>query len=175
MLTSDVHLQVSLNQVMTIFNQLPEDYKAAIVEEYEKTVLDEAQFWELIRLFQSKSFDSEVLTEALSVMPLKAITQFEEILAHQLYLIDGKKYATVFYKEAVSADGFLYWRCGIIAQGKDFFENFLANPFYSENLFPCEPLLYVAEKAYKLKTGLPTFDYIPTHSYETHSNTENWN
>ncbi len=171
---TEINLQFSLNQVMQIFRQLPEEYKDAVVKEYEKAALDENKFWELIALFKNKDFDNEALIQSLAVMPLKATAQFEEILAQKLYLIDGKKYAAAFYKDAISVDGFLYWRCGVVAQGRDFFENFLANPAPIKNILPCESILYIAEKAYKLKTDLPVFDYIPTHSYETYSNKDNW-
>ncbi len=36
-----------------------------------------------------------------------------------------------------------------------------------------EPLLYVAQSAYKAKTG-QEMEYIPLYSYETYSNTTGW-
>lgn len=141
------------------------------MDEYGKSTLDEAQFWDLISLLPQHDFETRVIEEALAAMPVKAIEQFEEILSHQLFQIDGKKYADIFYdSNDVSADGFLYWRCEVVAQGKDFFRHFLETPFRSESLFPFESLLYVAERAYQIKTDLPFFDFVSKYSYETGSN-----
>ena len=88
-----------------------------------------------------------------------------------------KKHAQVFLDDPeegyLSVDDFLYTRCAVVVNGKDFYQNVLNNPSEMPKDLTFEPLLYVALNAYKRKTG-NEFMFIPVHNYETYSNKEGW-
>ncbi len=69
-------------------------------------------------------------------MKVKEIKQFEETIAHKLYLLDTKKHAENMreysFKDETpnefSVDDFLYTRCAVIARGQDNYVEILQNP-----------------------------------------------
>lgn len=73
----------------------------------------------------------------------------------------------------ISSDGFLYSRCVVVANGREFFEDVLADPpkFPAEMWF--ESLLYLARHAYEQRTGQP-LDAGHELSWESFSNTDGW-
>lgn len=82
------------------------------------------------------------------------------------------------YKEkqadnSFSADDFLYVRCAVVAEGKEYYESVLKNPSEIPDDVDFEHLLGLAGEAYTLKTGRE-FDYSPLFNYETHSNLQGW-
>ncbi len=148
--------------------------------------MDEEVFWEIISSFNWKKTgdDDAVLRPALKKlvsMTVDDIKQFAEILASKLYELDGLVYASNIgpdsYKgenEHFSTDYFLYVRCCVVANGKDFFNHVLTNPTSMPKEMDFEALLYLADEAYnkKLKTD---GEFIETKlSFETFSNTEKW-
>lgn len=148
--------------------------------------MDEEVFWQIISSFNWKKTgdDDAVLRPALKKlvsMTVEDIKQFAEILASKLYELDGLVYASNIgpdsYKgenEFFSTDYFLYVRCCVVANGKDFFNHVLANPTSMPKEIDFEALLYLADEAYnkKLKTE---GEFIETKlSFETFSNTEKW-
>src|SRR4051812_12101512 len=102
--------------------------------------MNEETFWDIIsRLDWSKTGDDEAVlepaVEALSRMPEEEICEFEEILAEKLFELDGETYARNIGKHSFgkspkrfSADEFLYARGSVVANGKDYFEQVLADP-----------------------------------------------
>ncbi|WP_197204526.1 DUF4240 domain-containing protein [Cytobacillus firmus] len=150
-----------------------------------KMMKDEA-FWSIIFLLDFYENDEEKIIEpavnALAKMRVKDIKEFEEALSYKLYLLDTKEHAKntgeYSYKEITqehfSADLFLYIRCSVIAEGKEYFDDCLNNPqnMPKDNSF--EPLLSIASEAYTRRTG-KEFEYITGCDYETFSNAAGWN
>ena len=139
-------------------------------------------FWDIIeQLDWSKEGDDaavvEPIIELLQKRPLAHIYRFEDILAEKLWHLDTKRHAQVFLDDPeegyLSVDDFLYTRCAVVANGKDFYQNVLNNPLEMPKDLTFEPLLYMTLHAYKRKTG-KEFMFIPAHSYETYSNKEGW-
>ncbi|MCI5084165.1 MAG: DUF4240 domain-containing protein [Saprospiraceae bacterium] len=144
----------------------------------------EAQFWEVIgALDWAKGEDTQAIIQPAIAMlknyTVDEIFAFQDCLAHKLYQLDQKKYAlhigtSSYNKEKhFSSDIFLYARAAVVANGKDFYERVLQNPEEMPSDFTFEALLSIAPSAYKKKTG-QTWDYLPTPSYETYSNSQGW-
>jgi hypothetical protein len=149
------------------------------------TTMIENEFWSRIGKIDLKALNAgaeddavQPLIENLAKLKPSEIEQFEECLARHLYSLDGKVYAERAGRSGESGDGFLYARCFVVASGRAFYETVLADP----SSFPdsiekwCEPLLYVAQRAWAEVTGKSEEDwnYFPSVSYETGSNTERW-
>ena len=119
--------------------------------------MTETTFWQIISLFdwEEKRPDDimEPAIRALSQYSESEIRAFDECLAEKLYALDGEKYAAQLgWKgdEYFSVDGFLYARCGVVANGKALYEKVLRNPELMPKDCSFEPLLYLAEKAHHL-------------------------
>ena len=139
-------------------------------------------FWDIIeQLNWSKEGDDaavvEPVIEILQKRPLAHIYRFEDILSEKLWHLDTEKHAKVFLdnpKEGyLSVDDFLYTRCAVVANGREFYQDVLDNPSIMPEDLGFESLLYVAMNAYKRKTG-KEFVFIPAHNYETYRNKEGW-
>lgn len=138
--------------------------------------MNEDKFWKIIDLFDTTQTNSKAIMEnaiqALSELEVSEIEIFAEILAEKLYALDGAKYAQSF-EQPVSVDDFLYVRCFVVANGRDYYENVLQNPEQLEdNAF--EPLLRLTDFAYEIKTNEAYFFYVTKLSYETYSNSKGW-
>lgn len=73
----------------------------------------------------------------------------------------------------ISADDFLYARCAVVAEGRNYYEKVLNDSSQMPEDIVFEPLLYLADDAFEMKTGIP-FNYVPTYNYETQSNKLGW-
>lgn len=73
----------------------------------------------------------------------------------------------------VSADGFLYARCVVVANGREFYRAALEDPAKMPKNLEFESLLNLAPRAYELKTG-EDFEYSTGCSYESFSNAAGW-
>lgn len=102
------------------------------------------------------------------------INLFNDILSDKLKELDAPE----FYEEAAkgyagSADTFLYARCAVVANGRDFYRTVIED----SNQFPenvdFEILLGVARRAYQEKTG-EVYARLPRSVYETMWNRETW-
>jgi predicted DNA-binding WGR domain protein len=153
---------------------------------FEYKPMNEDIFWEIISSFNWKKTgdDDAVLRPALkrlSSMTVEDIQRFAEILAEKLYKLDGIEYASNIGEESYqgddkffSVDYFLYLRCCVVANGKDYYYSVLENPTNMPKEMDFEPLLYLADEAYnkKMKTEGETLD--TELSFETFSNKEGW-
>ncbi len=148
--------------------------------------MDEDVFWEIIASFNWKKTgdDDAVLKPALKKlisMKVDDIKQFAEILSEKLYLLDGIAYASNIGSESYkgedqffSVDSFLYVRCCVVANGKEFYNKVLNNPTDMPKEIDFEPLLYLANDAYNKKSKTEG-EFIDTKlSFETFSNIKNW-
>ncbi|HFA48119.1 MAG TPA: DUF4240 domain-containing protein [Bacteroidetes bacterium] len=146
--------------------------------------MDEGQFWAIIDLFDwNKKERADIIKpaiEALSKFSESDIHKFHDLLNEKLYALDGKKFATELgsnkYEKGnhFSVDDFLYSRCGVVANGKGFYETVLKEPNKIPKEFTFESLLYVPDKAWQLKTGRDDYGYFPEIWYETFSNSNGW-
>lgn len=134
----------------------------------EITNMNENEFWTLIASSREGTDECEEqaskLAHLLSGRPTEEIQSFDEIFAAKrqeayrwdlwgaAYLING----------GCSDDGFEYFRCWLIGQGREVFENALKNPDSladvltgDEEDLECEDLLYAADEAYEDLVGEP--------------------
>jgi hypothetical protein len=143
----------------------------------------ETDFWDVIdRLDWSQEQDDEKVVEPLVAFlaagPIAHIYRFSDLLAEKLWHLDTSAHAKVFLDDPeeagyLSVDDFLYTRCAVVANGRAYYENVLNNPVQMPADLTFEPLLYVALKAYKRKTG-KDFTPVCAFNYETYSNKEGW-
>ncbi len=145
--------------------------------------LDEEQFWQIIALldWEKMGQDDAVLApsvQALSALPITVIHQFEDLLAQKLWLLDTPTHAEASLinrppDAELSIDGFLYDRCCVVANGKDFYRKVLHDPAKMPAGYSFGRLLSLSGQAYHAKTG-KHFVHIPKYSYETYSNKAAW-
>ena len=154
---------------------------------HEYKPMDEEVFWEIIALFNWKKTgdDDAVLKPAVNrlvSMTIDDVFKFAEILAEKLYLIDGIEFAKNIgqysYKnddEHFSNDYFLYVRCCVVANGRDYYYQVLQNPTSMPKDTDFEALLFLPDKAYNKKTNTDDYSYVTKFNFETYSNYEGWN
>jgi len=143
--------------------------------------MNEKMFWNVIEQFDwDKTGDDEAVLEPALNMLVKLgpeeIIAFEEILAKKLYDLDRRDIARACYggeDEQISGDDFLYSRCVVVANGKEFFDQVMADPNEMPTDMEFESLLYLGQNAYELATG-KEWNHITKYSYETLSNTGGW-
>jgi len=147
--------------------------------------MDAGTFWGIVESFDwDQSGDDDAVIEpavtALAAMPATEIRSFQSILATRLYELDTKAHAENIgedaYRgedEAFSVDQFLYARCVVVANGRDYFGQVLADPVAMPKDMEFESLLYVADQAHERSTG-EALDSDPAVSCETFSNRTGW-
>jgi len=168
-----------------------ENEKARVArEEYRKRsmkpkkMLDDNLFWEVIsKIDWTEEGDQERMKPAIDFLSKKKVSeikQFQENLSYKLYLLDTKKHAQNIgedsYKEDhsyFSVDNFLYVRCCVIANGKEYFKSVLKNPKEMPKDGDFEPLLYITEEAYEKRMNRE-LEYETGCDYETFSNIKGW-
>lgn len=147
------------------------------------TMSDEV-FWSIVRLFNwKKSGDDDAVIKpavaALAQMSEADIARFEDTLAEKLHALDTEAHAREIGEEAYqpgkhfSVDWFLYERCAVVANGRDYYAAVLADPKQMPKDLEFEGMLSVAPSAHERKTG-HDFDHVTPVSYETYSNTAGW-
>ena len=144
----------------------------------DEALLSETNFWRVIDSIDwSQASPEGQLRPAiamLAAMPLASIYLFSDILSEKLFLLDTRAHGDACLQEGeLSVDDFLYVRCGIVAEGRDYYEKILQNPSEMPHDLSFEPLLNLADRAYQLKTG-KKFEYFPANSVETYSNAAGW-
>ncbi|MDM5221094.1 DUF4240 domain-containing protein [Peribacillus sp. NJ11] len=149
-----------------------------------KEMMKDELFWSIISLLNfNAECEEEIIEPAvnkLAKMSVRDIKQFEEALSYKLYLLDTKEHAKNIgeysydkERDYFSADLFLYFRCSVLARGKEFFESTLDNPKNMPKDDSFESLLSLASDAYIRRTG-KEFEYITGCDYESFSNVEGW-
>ena len=148
--------------------------------------MDEEIFWGIIKSFNwAKTGDDDAVlrpaVKRLASMTIEDIYKFADILSEKLFLLDGITYASNIGEDSYegedapfSVDYFLYVRCCVVANGKDFFNRVKANPTQMPKEMDFEPLLYLPANAYNKKTKSKDYDYEPKFNFETFSNTAGW-
>jgi hypothetical protein len=146
----------------------------------EATPMNEEGFWSIIALLDwTKTGNNDAVIEpavrTLSSLPEAAILAFYDLLSEKLHLLDGRTYAehSVSESAGISSDLFLYARCCVVANGRDFYEAVMSDPAqFPKNLF-FEALLNIPERAWFRKTGTQ-MDHLPKYIYETGFNPNGW-
>jgi hypothetical protein len=144
-------------------------------------LFSETQFWQILDALDWKQEDfPEIIAPAvaiLSKLPVSNLYLFQDCLSEKLFCLDTRAHAHTYVEKYgdghLSVDDFLYVRCAVVAEGKDYYEKVLKNPAELPIEISFEPLLSIAADAYFLKTG-KKWDYFPIFNYETHSNLEGW-
>jgi hypothetical protein len=174
----------SLN--LTVFQELQDKYPEAemhiVVPDppEEAAAMNEDRFWDIIALLDwAKAGNDDAVIEPavreLAKLPEAAILAFYDLLSEKLYLLDGRAYAEYSVSSAagISSDLFLYARCGVVANGRERYEQVLENPsLFPQDLF-FEALLEIPERAWLRKTG-GRLEYLPKFIYETGFNPNGW-
>jgi hypothetical protein len=184
--------QVSVDSLSDNFLMtLREHYPHAQLEIKVKTPtafqgLSEADFWDIIACFDWSDSEDDLMVTAkaaaiLAEKTLRHIYEFQDLLAQKLFELDTKAHAQnagenawISKEEDFSADEFLYARCCVVANGKDFYQKVLQNPTLMPKDLTFEGVLKLAHRAYRLKTG-KIFRYVPNTNIETFSNQKGWN
>ncbi|MCE5229806.1 DUF4240 domain-containing protein [bacterium] len=126
-------------------------------------MIDE-KFWKLIEQSGAGRADCEEQVEnligILARLPAQEIIEFDRILLEKRILAYRWDLWGVAFiiNGGCSDDGFEYFRCWLIGQGREAFERVLQDPesvadLTDEHGIECEDLLYVASQAYERVTG----------------------
>lgn len=174
-------LDLDLSNLMA---ELPE---SEIEEQNEKvSSMPDEQFWKLIdKLDWDHEGDDlrviEPCINALAKMENRDIFAFDEALSAKLFTLDAEKYARNIGRESYrgkdqyfSKSWFLNARCCAVANGKEAFDEILANPENMPKDLGFKALVSIAEKAYLQKNGT-RYNYAARHNNKTFSNKEGWN
>jgi hypothetical protein len=144
-----------------------------------------SDFWNIIAHFDwtDSENDAQIVQKAVQILAEKSVRQiyeFQDILSEKLYALDTRTHAAETGENAwqdensdFSADEFLYARCCVVANGRDFYEKTLKKPDFMPKDLSFESILTIAHQAYQHKTG-KQFRYIPTHNIETFANKKGW-
>lgn len=148
--------------------------------------MDEDVFWQIISLFNwAKTGDDDAVlrpaVKQLASMTVEDIYKFADILSEKLFMLDGLAFASNIGEESYtgkdehfSVDYFLYVRCCVVANGKDYFNMVKADPTKMPKDMDFEALLYLPDAAYNKKTKAEDYDYEPKFNFETFSNVNGW-
>lgn len=144
-------------------------------------LFSEDDFWRIVDKidWSKKGGENKIApaVKALAKMPVAGICLFADKLSEKLFQLDTRAHANTYAANEpnnfVSADDFLYARCAVIAEGKDYYEKVLNDPTQMPEDIVFEPLLYLADDAFEAKMNVP-FNYVPTCNYETQSNKSGW-
>ena len=181
-------LNINIDDIDAKFvEKLKRDFAHADVEirlqEQQGLPFTETDFWDAIEMLDwAQEEDDEKVVEPLIAFladrPISHIYRFSDILSEKLWHLDTYAHAKVFLDDPeeegyLSVDDFLYTRCAVVANGKEYYEKILKNPQLMPLDLTFEPLLYIALKAYKRKTG-KNFTAVSAYSYETYSNKKGW-
>lgn len=118
--------------------------------------MDVSEFWDIVETANDKA-----MVEKLLRLPPQDIIEFESLLREKI--IESNNYSIMaalkIISGSVSDDAYLYFRCWLIGKGRKAFEHVLQNADSIVDVLQDgeepenEALLYIATKAYEMKTG----------------------
>jgi hypothetical protein len=139
--------------------------------------MNEDAFWKIIESFDllEDGINPQPAIDILSQMTEQDLRDFDEILAEKLYALDTQAHgiAVGFGVDHFSVDLFLYKRCCVVANGREFYELVLKNPSEMPQDLEYEDLLNLTYSA-AVEKGLEDYRHSTKLSYETFSNAEGW-
>jgi hypothetical protein len=188
-MTQQYHLSID-TLTNNFFDTLKERFPHAKLDIQVKTSeafngLSEKDFWAIIATFDwsDPENDAAIIHKAVQILaekPVRQIYEFQDLLSEKLHALDTRLHAEQSGENAwqgedsdFSADEFLYARCCVIANGREFYEKILKNVELMPKDLTFESLLTLAHQAYYRKTG-KQFRYVPTHNIETFANKKGW-
>lgn len=144
-------------------------------------------FWDVIARVdrsQGGGFDRAMhrAVEHLASMPVDEIRAFADLLAVKLHALDTREHCRAIYRGQadpddgdayISADGFLYSRCAVVARGRALHDEVLVRPEAAPIGEEFEDLLYLASAAHRARTG-EEWDHVSPVSSESFSNSAGW-
>lgn len=145
--------------------------------------MTEKNFWQILKKFDwdNANDDDEVMQPALdhlAELEDDEIFAFEERMAELLHALDTRELADKLYAEDeyMSDDMFLYQRCCVLVNGKNYYNSILNGTEPPDPELEFEAILYLSSRAWAKKHNADPDDYpyITKISYETGSNTEKW-
>lgn len=174
--------KIELNQLPSIKNHT--NVIVTFLEEDSSFILNEDAFWNLIDFIDwNQESDDKILLpllDQLVSLNLEKICAFKEILSEKLFYLDTKEHAKHIgdfsYQEnsfKFSPDIFLFTRALVVAKGKEFYYRVLENPKLMPKNSDFEAILYLASRAYKIKSN-KEMNYVPKFIPETFSNSKGW-
>ena len=172
-----------------VTSKLRKGYLEGSVPDYEKpdweamTMSDEV-FWRIIGLFNWSRTDDDTITgpavKALATMDDNAIFKFDDILSVKLRELDTRAHCNACYagelnpdNGEISADDFLYSRCVVVANGREFFIFIRKEPVKMPQDMEFEQILTLAESAFEKKSG-KSYGHVSPVSYESFQNETGW-
>lgn len=145
--------------------------------------MTEKNFWKILDMFDwdNACDDDEVMQPALDYLAAQEddeIFAFEEKMAELLFALDTREFAGKLYaeEEYMSGDMFLYQRCAVLINGRDYYNGILNGTEPPDPDLEFEALLYLPGGAWAKKHNADPDDYqyITKTSSETGSNAEKW-
>jgi hypothetical protein len=142
-------------------------------------------FWQVIDKldFNQTGEDDRVIEPAINLLASKKdkdILAFADLLSEKLHNLDGEHYAREIGNDSYkgkqthfSRNCFLSARCCVIANGRHFYDEVLADPKLMPKDMEFDALLKIPSRAYERKTG-KKLTYITKYSYETFANKSAW-
>jgi hypothetical protein len=142
-------------------------------------------FWRVIGLFDWKQVgDDEAVMrraiEALACMNVTAINSFSDLLASLLHTVDTREHCRYIYRgefepddERISPDDFLYKRCDLVANGRNYYELVLVDPTQIIQDCEFEAILNLNAMAYEKRHG-DAYEYVSPICYESFTNKDGW-
>jgi Protein of unknown function (DUF4240) len=188
-MTQQYHLTID-TLTNNFFDTLKERFPHAKLDIQVKTTeafngLSEKDFWAIIATFDwsDPENDAAIIHKAVQILaekPVRQIYEFQDMLSEKLLALDTRLHAEQAGENAwqgedsdFSTDEFLYARCCVVANGRDFYEKVVKNVELMPKDLTFESLLTLAHQAYNHKTG-KQFRYVPTHNIETFANKKGW-
>lgn len=168
-------------------NSEPKENDMGLFDRFKKQVptvtselMKDDQFWSIIEQSLNSTNDLEEhatkLTELLSKLKSNDIIGFhllEQKLRFDTYTPE-MWCAGYIMNGGCSDDGFEYFRCWVIAHGKEVYYSSLKNPdwlasIYSKEIdyYDFEDLMYVASNAFEKKTGKDIEDFVDDENFKT--------
>ncbi len=147
-------------------------YVAALKEIEQEKETAEDRFWALIKHVNWEAETEELmvqpLIEAISKLTDEEIYEYQDQLAIKLSALDTPEHFKWYGKGELgaSSDSFLYGRCEVVANGKEFYEDVLANPEKIPNDAWMQSVLHTPGESYELKHG-KELERRPPIIYET--------
>jgi hypothetical protein len=149
--------------------------------------MNEEIFWHIISLldWDETGDDDAVLEPACAALAARSpddICHFDDILAEKLFGLDTREHARACFageadpdngNDYISADGFLYSRCVVVANGAGFYASVLADPSRMPQNMEFEALLSLASSAFERKAG-KEYGHTTVVSYESFQNAQGW-
>ena len=130
------------------------------------------RYWKIMELcdWRFEGDDDKVLAPVVQFLSQKDdsfIFKFEDTIFELLHNLDTETVREGYKKnsEYISDDDFLYWRCTVLINGKQYYEKVRKGSFDCSYDLEFESLLYIAEKAWAQKhnTGRENYLHIPKY------------